>query len=138
MQYFCFKPDPFWINLVQKIKIVSLIWNLVPRLIRTQNPIVMFTFSVFELQAMSKKFILHFEFTWFQQFTRRGLKPVALTALLLTHLFICLSFYFIVFVYLFYICFISFIYLLIILIYLFFTLLIVRERWVVLTEKAFM
>ena len=29
------RKHPFWVNLVQKIKIVSLSWNLVPRLIRT-------------------------------------------------------------------------------------------------------
>ena len=39
---------PFWANLVQKIKIVSLSWNLVPKLIRIWRILmVVFTFSVF-------------------------------------------------------------------------------------------
>ena len=34
--FFCFRQEyPFWANLVQKIKIVSLGWNFVPRLIWT-------------------------------------------------------------------------------------------------------
>ena len=40
---------PFWTNWVQNIKIVSLKWNLGPRLISNmQNLIVMFTFPFFD------------------------------------------------------------------------------------------
>ena len=38
---------PFWVNLVQKLKIVSLSLKLVPNL-NMQNSMVMFTFSVLE------------------------------------------------------------------------------------------
>ena len=37
-----------WENLVQKLKIVSLSWNLIPRLIQRLNLMLMFTFSVFD------------------------------------------------------------------------------------------
>ena len=55
------KPHPFWVNLVQKIKIVSLNWNLVPRLIRIcriqcQCPLCMFqTGNAIFWQIWSKK-----------------------------------------------------------------------------------
>ena len=36
--FFCFRPDtPFWANLVRKIRVVSLSWNLVPILIRIRT-----------------------------------------------------------------------------------------------------
>ena len=71
----------FWVNLVQKFKIVSLNWNLMPRLFENVNLIVMLTFSVLDLflQLLSKKSIWYFVVAWSisQQFTRRYLKSVA-------------------------------------------------------------
>ena len=37
---------PFWVNLAQKIKVVSLCWDLAPKLIQNmQNSLEVFTFS---------------------------------------------------------------------------------------------
>ena len=40
---------PFWANLIKKIKIISLSWNLVPRLIRTCT--IQWRFSLFPYSA---------------------------------------------------------------------------------------
>ena len=42
----------FWANLVQKIKIVKLCWNLVPGLIRIYNSMVTFNFSAVDRQYL--------------------------------------------------------------------------------------
>ena len=62
---------PFWVNLVQKFKIVRLSWILVPRPFRICSDVL--------LQVLFKKSVWHFDVTWLisQEFIRRDLKPVA-------------------------------------------------------------
>ena len=70
----------FGANLVLKMKIVCLSWNFGTYInSNKQNSMVLFTFSVFNLQVLFKKSIWHVDVTWklSQQFICRDLKPVA-------------------------------------------------------------
>ena len=75
---------PFWENLVQTMEIVSLSWNLVPRLIRICIihwccSLFLFSTCKFCLKIWHFWRIWHFDVTWsiFQLITHRDLKPVA-------------------------------------------------------------
>ena len=70
----------FGANLVLKMTIVCLSWNFGTYInSNMQNSMVLFTFSVFDLQVLFKKSTWHVDVTWklSQQFIRRDLKPVA-------------------------------------------------------------
>ena len=69
VHFFCFRPEKsFWVNLVKKIKIVSLSWNLLPRLIwisRINDDVHFFCFCAYlswaNLVQNSKLFKVKFD-----------------------------------------------------------------------------
>ena len=89
--YFLDWTYPFWVNLAQKFKIVSLSSNLAPTLFRKYKirwRCSFFLFQTFFLLALSKKCIWRFVINS-QQFNRRGLKPVVSSCFFRSQQFFC-------------------------------------------------